>query len=57
MTTKFETEHENITFSFTTTEQHLNNIKTKIAMTTLETILYILGWSTMIGIFNYLESE
>ena len=24
MTTKFETEHENITFSFTTTEQHLN---------------------------------
>lgn len=30
MTTKFETEHENITFSFTTTEQHLNNIKTKI---------------------------
>ena len=26
-------------------------------MTTLETVIFILGWSTMIGIFDYLESK
>ncbi len=26
-------------------------------MTTLETVIFILGWSTMIAIFDYLESD
>ncbi len=26
-------------------------------MSIIETIIYIVGWSTMIGLFNYLESE
>ena len=36
---------------------YIINIKNDISMTILETILYIIGWSTMIGIFNYLENE
>ena len=26
-------------------------------MSIIETVIYIVGWSTMIGIFNYLEKE
>jgi len=26
-------------------------------MSIIETVIYIVGWGTMIGIFNYLEKE
>jgi hypothetical protein len=29
----------------------------KCIMTIIETVIYIVCWSTMIGFFNYLESE
>ena len=29
----------------------------KWIMSIIETVIYIVGWSTMIGIFNYLEKE
>ena len=35
---------------------HIKHIKLCI-MSIIETIIYIVGWSTMIGIFNYLENE
>ena len=35
---------------------HIKHLKFSI-MTIIETIIFIVGWSTMIGIFNYLESK
>lgn len=31
--------------------------KKREKMTTFETVLFIMGWSLMIGIFDYLESK
>ena len=35
---------------------HIEHYK-KWIMSVIETVIYIVGWSTMIGIFNYLEKE
>ena len=35
---------------------HIEHYK-KWIMSVIETVIYIVGWSTMIGIFNYLEKK